>query len=477
MSNEIDLTDYADNGISVSAAFDRKKLNREKGYEGHLMVKMQAKDPGFKRPPVSIVLCLDRSGSMAGDKLESVKETARKIVENLSKNDEVAIVVYDDAIDLVQKRIRCSNKEQIYSVISSIYTGGMTNLSGGLLESFKQVNEKLDGVKRIMLLTDGLANRGVTGQALTELVKKRDSTCTVSTFGYGNDCDQELLADMAKAGEGNYYYIGDTKDVKDVFARELGGLLSCMAQNIKVTVKPNKGNKILEVLNDYTVDDDSEGIGVIRAEDIYADETKYILVKMKIGKPAGKIKDRPFSIARVEIAYDDLKLKKSLTEDLNVKVEFVKPSEADKDPVLEVAEQVAALRAAKAQIEAVQLANVGNFRGAQEVLTSGSVGLVAMADAGSEMAEGMVMSFNATAANFTQASYDETYGRSIGTSARGYSRSKSTGAAGMSAGLGTAGQKRMLRSFQAKSPEVKTPLVSKKPKKPSKGFGKKRSRK
>lgn len=452
MANEIDLTDYsAESSVSVSALFDRKKISRTKDYEGYLMVSIKAEDSDFQRPPVSIALCLDRSASMSGGKLDSVKETARKIVENMSDQDEVAIIVYDDAVDVVQERIKCTNKEALYARISGVQTGGCTNMSGGMLEAINHINETLDGVKRVMVLTDGLANRGVCdSKGLKKLVDNRDSTCTISTFGYGNGCNQELLADLAKSGGGNYYYISDQKDVKDVFARELGGILSCMAQNMQIKVTPNKDNEVLEVLNDYTVDD-KKGAAVIRAEDIYVGETKRILIKMKVGKPA-KAKDRPFSVARIVASFDDLKVGKKMTENINVKVEFVKKDDADKKPALEVAEQVAAIEAAKAQVEAVEMANSGNFVGAQSVLRSANAGLVAMADAGSDMAGDMAVAYSGEINNFAADNYTESMGQEIKTSSMGFMRSRSVGGYGMSANIGTRSQKKMLRAFKSKDP-------------------------
>jgi Ca-activated chloride channel family protein len=351
-------------------------------------------------------------------------------------------------------------------------------MSGGMLESFRQIDEKLEGVKRVMLLTDGLANRGVSDrEGLIDLVKKRDSTCTLSTFGYGNNCDQELLADLAKEGNGNYYYIGDSKDVKDVFARELGGVLSCMAQNIAMKVSPNKGNKVLEVLNDYTVDD-KKGVATIRAEDIYAGETKDVLVKMKVKTPGGKAKDRPFSVARIEVTFDDLRLKKKVTENLNFKVEFVKAEEADKDTILAVAEKVAMLTAAKAQVEAVQYANRGEFRAAKRVIGAGLDMLRVAADRGSVSASSMSSSVSSSTSSMSSEAYSEKFGQELRNANLGMLKTRSTGK-GYEGLIGTKAQADMGDKFKDTStkPEAQAPKKTPKTQKKGGGFGKQRSRK
>ena len=82
--------------ISISTQFDREKVDHTQDYEGHLMVSMQAEDKEFTRTPISTVLVLDVSGSMHGStqcgksKMDLLKETATKLVQNLTDNDEIA---------------------------------------------------------------------------------------------------------------------------------------------------------------------------------------------------------------------------------------------------------------------------------------------------------------------------------------------------------------------------------------------------
>ena len=418
--------------ISVTSLFERDNVDRTQDFEGNLMVTLKAEDPSFKRTPICTALVLDVSGSMGShvpnagkSKLELVKDTARKIVQNLTEDDEISIVTYSDVSQVILKRVNAGNKSYILQAIDTIHTMGCTNLSAGFFDGIGQINEDFKGVQRIMLLTDGLANSGISGRdGLIDMVKNRDSKCTVSTFGFGLDADQELLADMAKAGEGNYYYI-DSNDISSVFARELGGLASCMGQNIEVVVKPSDRNEVIDVLNDYTVEDVDDA-AVIKAEDIYAEETKHVLVKMKLGKPNGHAKDRPVTIADVTVKYDDLKTGKKVTEKLKPKVKFVKPEDADDDAKLEVSEQAALLEASKAQIEAAQRASQGDFAGAQGILNLAAVNLTDCFSKGSAVAGDFLVDYNAQQENFTADNYNEMIGSSVSSSARGMLRHKAT---------------------------------------------------
>ena len=94
-----------------------------------------------------------------------------------------------------------------------------------------------------MLLTDGQANQGpaVDHDALVDLVRKQLNGVTVSAFGYGTDCEQSVLADIAQAGGGSYAFIKDEDAVLTAFARELGGLVATYAADLRVQLEPVAG--------------------------------------------------------------------------------------------------------------------------------------------------------------------------------------------------------------------------------------------
>jgi len=413
--------------VAAAAQLDRRRVSMSEDYEGHLMVSVGGSDKGFERTPICTVLVLDVSTSMAGEKLGLLKETASKIAKNLTDKDEIAIVAFASHVETVLERTSASNKEAVLAAISRLRSTGCTNMSGGFSQGLRQVNERFKGVKRIMLLTDGQANEGVRDRdGLLGMVKCRDSSSTLSTFGFGTDCDQELLADMARAGGGNYYFISG-KDIKNVFARELGGMLSCIGQNLEVRVRPNRGGEVLEVLNDFTVED-RDGEAVINAEDLFAGETKHVLLRVRLARPEGKPKARPFSVAHVTVSWDDVKAKRHERIELNPKVTFAK--DADAEPVLEVAEQVALIEAANAQLRAVEAANRGDFGAAQGILRGATVMFSALADRGSESARGLVGTMDASVKGFAAGSYNAAYGSTVSNAAMNATKYRKAGGDG-----------------------------------------------
>lgn len=471
--------------IYTKAQFERKKLDKSKNHSGYLMVSLAASDEKFLRTPASFVLVLDVSGSMADvvkegsnpfiinmprpkpsspwvkppdpwinsqwsiygcnkwpepepepevsytygsyvppkRKIDIMKETAIKFVDNLSDKDEIGIITFDSGVTVLAERQNAKNKASIKEKINSLQPGSSTNMSGGLLAAVQMMNAKFEGVRRLVLLTDGIPNVGVSDpKQLQDLVAQTtiDPTtkkpfCSLSTFGFGLDCNRELLANMAQSGRGNYYFVADDEDLSNTFAKELGGTLGCMAQNIEVKITPNRGVKIESILNNFSTDYKDDSI-IVRAEDIYVSENKHLLFKLSIDK-VSKPKPRPVSIAHIEVSFDDIKNKKREVVKLNPKATYVKASQADAEPVLEVAEQVAILEAAKAQKEAVKLANIGDFIGAGNVLRSASFGLNKMADMGSQIATCASVMYSSTMDSFTEDNYNMSIGATVDASA------------------------------------------------------------
>jgi hypothetical protein len=230
---------------------------------------------------------------------------------------------------------------------------------------------------------------------------------TFSTFGFGQAANQELLKAISKECSGNFYYIPGGNDVGVVFARELGGITSCVAQNIKLEITPGKDNELLELLNDFK-SELKDGKMIICADDIFASETKHILVKMKVNSD---------KVAKVHLSFDHLKKSKRITDDFDLKVDIVHEEKADKKPILIVQEQVALLTAAKAQIEAVKHAASGNYVQAQSVLRCAGVVLQDCAERGSSYCSTAIDVVNNSVENFTSTNYTADYGATVSNSA------------------------------------------------------------
>lgn len=251
----------------------------------YLYVRVQSGEVKQNKPrtPLNVSLVLDRSGSMRGDKIRFAKDAAKFLVNQLNHDDYLSIVNYDNDVQVTSVSQFVKNKEYLRQSIDKITDRGSTNLSGGMLEGYSQVKTtKKEGyVNRVLLLTDGLANAGITGQEeLRRIVEKKytEEGIALSTFGLGADYNEDLLTMLAESGRANYYFIDSPDKIPALFASELKGLLSVVAQNAIVQIDLPKGLKCEKVYGyPYEI---SDGKVQVRFNDIYAKDEKAILIKL-----------------------------------------------------------------------------------------------------------------------------------------------------------------------------------------------------
>jgi len=259
---------------------------------GYLYLEAKAKkyvsESTSKRLPLNICLVLDRSGSMSGEKIEYVRRTAAFVVDNLQSEDILSIVTYETNVEVEFSSSQILNKELIKNKIKKITVGGSTNLSGGLLEGYKQVKStfKPGYVNRVLLLSDGLANVGITDpNHLNTIVSGKAKTegITLSTFGVGADFNEDMMTNLAEYGSGNYYFIDSADKIPQLFDQELKGLISVVAQNMKLELILPQGVVIDQIFGyPYTVE---KGILKIDYRDVFSEDVKGVLVRFKRTRP------------------------------------------------------------------------------------------------------------------------------------------------------------------------------------------------
>jgi Ca-activated chloride channel homolog len=198
------------------------------------------------RPTVALSLVLDRSGSMMGDRLVAARDAAARVVDRLHPDDVISVVAFDDVVHTIAAPDRRARHTALAAELQAIEVGGSTNLSGGWLRGREHmqhaqglIGDRPGGSRRIVLLTDGLANVGITdAPTLVEFARTaRSMGITTTTVGIGEGYDDHLLRAMADAGGGNAWYIEHPDQSRDVLAEELGNLLSVCAQGVQVSLQ------------------------------------------------------------------------------------------------------------------------------------------------------------------------------------------------------------------------------------------------
>src|SRR5712671_5704874 len=87
-----------------------------------------------ERSPLNLAIVLDRSGSMDGQPLDEAKRCAGMIVDRLGAKDRAALIIYDHDVAVLVPTTQTANKAAFHTAISSIHSGGNTNLHGGWLK-------------------------------------------------------------------------------------------------------------------------------------------------------------------------------------------------------------------------------------------------------------------------------------------------------------------------------------------------------
>jgi Ca-activated chloride channel homolog len=264
-------------------------------YTVRALLKLEGRPPeGGKRIPLNLALVLDRSGSMSGEKIRAARDAGALLVRRLFPEDTVSVVAFDDAVLTVARPATGSEQQGLPRLIEGIQCGGSTNLSGGWLQGREYVaaNRREEASNRILLLTDGQANTGITDpNALVGLCAgARERGITTTTIGFGSDYDEHLLRRMAEAGGGNTYYIETAEQAPGVFEEEIEGLLSLSAQNITAEVSPGADVALTAVHHLYPTTRTGNDIRV-EMGDLYAREPKLLLVEFVVPgmKQAGEV--------------------------------------------------------------------------------------------------------------------------------------------------------------------------------------------
>jgi Ca-activated chloride channel family protein len=312
----------------------------------------------FPRPPLNLGLVLDRSGSMSeGRKMPYAREAAAFVVQQLLPTDRVSLTIFDDSIDTIAPSAPAADKPRLIHRIKQIHPRGSTNLHGGWAAGARQVEEyALDtGINRVLLLSDGLANVGVTdpNTITTEargLAARRVST---TTLGVGDNYNEDLLEAMANAGDGHYYYIESPTQLVDIFQTELQGLMATLGQRVSLGIEPQGNVTVSDVLNDL----EKAPTGRLMLPNLVVGMP--ILVVVRLNVPPG----RETSLMEVRLAWDDPQ--SGERRSLRARLDGFRAVGLDEwtslpvDPV--VNEQQALLMVARAQKEASRANERGNL--------------------------------------------------------------------------------------------------------------------
>ena len=355
--------------MKAEIKFQHEMLAVEEEHDVHVMLELEAPEApaAGDRAPLRVALVMDRSGSMTGQPLETVKQCAHYLVDRLDAHDRIALITYDDKVGVLAG-MTPPEPQRLHALIDAISPGGMTNLSGGWLKGLEEADRYVDGVRRVLLLTDGLANEGIVDPPKLTAIAASTAAQGVSTttIGVGDGFAEELLTDVASAGRGRAWYAESVEDLPGIFSREFDDLVSVVAQNVSVELRPTEDVQLVGILNDFPAAAVEGGVQLVLG-DAFGGQRLRVVFTLHIPHLA-RLGLR--KVADVVLRYVTVGDSVATHEEtLPVTVNAVTADEADAaggDP--NVAEEVTVLSAARATQEARRLADRGDRGEAAELL-------------------------------------------------------------------------------------------------------------
>lgn len=331
------------------------------GGEVWLQVGLQAQSPEpGQRGPLNLALVLDTSGSMdAPDKLPYLKASLRIFLQSLRPEDRVAIVTYSSEATVLWPSQPVGDGWWIQETVDQIRPGGSTNLHAGLMLGLQEVERQFDVRRnnRVILLTDGIANRGVTepGQIAADALTYSQHGIYLSTVGLGLDFNDQLLSTLAQQGRGAYHFIDSAQEMDKVFRQEVEGLVERVANDIAVSIVPAAGVQLVGVTG-HEGDPPPQGARVV-LYDMGAGDSQVLMAQLEVG-PASV---GPRTIGEVTLSYTDVFAQRTREVRLPVSVQIADLSQHDPLADVEILRNATIVASARALIGIDQLFDQGQY--------------------------------------------------------------------------------------------------------------------
>lgn len=308
--------------VQVDVALDHATLLAGERQTAYLRVALTGALGGARpyRAPLNVALVIDRSGSMAGRKIEQAKAAALAALDRMGPDDIVSVVAYDTTVTVLVPATKVSDRASIVAGIRRLRAGGNTALFAGTVKGAREVRKFLsrERVNRVVLLSDGLANVGPDSPGeLAELgAQLRDEGIGVTTVGLGLDYNEDLMVGLARASGAPFTFVEDARDLDRLFAHGLGGLQSIVASDVTVTIRFAEGFRPLRCFG--------------RSAEIVGTEVRVPVAQLYSGAPeellcafeTPAIDESSQAVAEVDVAYHWLPSNENRTARAAVSAEF-----------------------------------------------------------------------------------------------------------------------------------------------------------
>ena len=272
--------------VEIDVALSHQKVLIGKSQEIYATIDLEAQQAEFEqRPPMNLAVVIDKSGSMRGERIRQARRAALHVVDSLTEQDRLALITYGSGhtVEFDSTAIDEQTQKQMRNTIRNIDARGATNLSAGYKAGAAAVRKhhEPDAINRVLLLSDGRANRGITDPNQLRSLSRQafDDGISTSTIGFGLDYNEQVMTGMAVEGAGNYYFADDNDDLQALVGGEMTGLSATVANRIEVLLDPGPGVEVAEVLgfNHRFLD----GKAVVSLSELGAGQARSIVVRLQ----------------------------------------------------------------------------------------------------------------------------------------------------------------------------------------------------
>jgi Ca-activated chloride channel family protein len=359
---------------NIEILTERAKLSAGREQTIDLLVRITPPEPPAtdaahrRRPALNLSLVLDRSGSMCGEKIERAREAARYCIDQLLASDRLSVVIFDETIEVLIPSQLAENKAALKETLSHIFARGSTALHEAWVRGGIQVSEHLTdaAVNRVLLITDGQANVGLTNtdEIVTQALNLNQRGVSTSTIGIGGDFNENLLMPMAEAGGGNAWHVERAEDMGRIFSVELEGLIAQVGHTVTLSLVPADGVRLVDVLNDFELNE----TGRYKLPNLQAGSPLEIVVQVRVPPQDAGTRLR---LLDLKLGYTPQEARSAEVCRQFLEVEFASESEVAGLPQnTGVVKAVRMLMNARARREAVAFMDTGQFDRSREVVAS-----------------------------------------------------------------------------------------------------------
>ncbi|MEM8531119.1 MAG: VWA domain-containing protein [Chloroflexota bacterium] len=331
-----------------------------------------------KAVPLNFCLVLDRSGSMQGTKLVSMKDATKRVIDMLTPQDIVSIVIFDDQVETILPATPASDKDSIKAQIDRIEEAGGTAMSGGLTSGQVELqkNATSDRVSSLLLLTDG-QTWGDEDQCRAIAREFQQEGVHITALGLGSEWNEKFLDDLAEITDGTSDYIADPASITNFFQRAVQTAQGTVARDARLLLRlardvtPRAVHRATPVIANLGYQPIGQSEIAVRIGDVESTSPASVVADLMVPpRVAGT-----FRIAQAELHYTPLGSEAEQVIKQDILLEFTSSEQnAQYDPrVMNLVEKVTAF---KLQTRALSEAEAGNVTGATQKLRAAATRLL-----------------------------------------------------------------------------------------------------